>query len=359
MRRIVVRIATTIQLNEQQKSELTSIAQSRSLPAGYVFRAKLMLLLNEGATFATIRERLGTTTPTIIRWKERFLAAGMDGLDTTHPGQKAYRLTSSLRARVLNATRKKPGDGSTHWSCRKLAKALRISKDLVHRVWKEAGIKPHRLERYMASNDPDFETKAADVIGLYLHPPQHAAVFCVDEKSAIQALDRLDPVLPLSPGRAERHGFEYFRHGTLSLYAAFNTKTGEVLGKTAERHTSAEFVAFLTDIVVNQPRGKEIHVIADNLSAHKSVPVKDFLSNHPKVHLHFTPTYSSWLNQVELWFAKIERDVIARGVFTSVPDLKRKLMRYIRQYNKQPKPVKWKYFDPSRRIASNSTVTVH
>ena len=181
----------------------------------------------------------------------------------------------------------------------------------------------------------------------------------MDEKTAIQALDRLDPVLPLSPGRAERHGFEYFRHGTLSLYAAFNTKTGEVLGKTAARHTSAEFVAFLTDIVVNQPRGKEIHVIADNLSAHKTGQVKEFLEAHPKVHLHFTPTYSSWLNQVELWFSKIERDVIARGVFTSVPDLKRKLMRYIREYNKTPKTVKWKYFDPKRRITPTSTVTAH
>ena len=203
----MVRIATTIQLDEQQERELSSIAQSRSLPAGYVFRAKLILMLNEGATFATIRERLQTTNPTIIRWNKRFVAAGMDGLDTTHPGQKKYRLTASLRAKVLNATRKKPGDGSTHWSCRKLAKTLGISKDSVHRVWQEAGIKPHRLERYMASNNPDFERKAADIIGLYLHPPQHAAVFCVDEKSAIQALDRLDPVLPLSPGRAERHGF--------------------------------------------------------------------------------------------------------------------------------------------------------
>jgi transposase len=184
-------------------------------------------------------------------------------------------------------------------------------------------------------------------------------VFCVDEKTAIQALDRKDPVLPLSPGRAERHGFEYFRHGTLSLYAAFNTKTGEVLGKTAARHTSAEFVAFLTDIVINQPRGKEIHVIADNLSAHKSTPVTDFLTAHPKVHLHFTPTYSSWLNQVELWFGKIERDVIARGVFTSVSDLKRKLMRYIRQYNKAPKTVKWKYADPSRHLSTESVVTGH
>ena len=166
-------------------------------------------------------------------------------------------------------------------------------------------------------------------------------------------------MLPLSPGRAERHGFEYFRHGTLSLYAAFNTKTGEVLGKTAPRHTSAEFVAFLTDIVTNQPRGKEIHVIADNLSAHKAKGVDEFLAVHSNVHMHFTPTYSSWLNQVELWFAKIERDVISRGVFTSLPDLKRKLMRYIRMYNKQPKPVKWKYCDLSRRIIPDSIVTVH
>ena len=202
-------------------------------------------------------------------------------------------------------------------------------------------------------------SKAADIIGLYLNPPAHAAVFCVDEKTAIQALDRKDPVLPLSPGRAERHGFEYYRHGTLSLYAAFNTKTGEVLGKTAERHTSAEFVAFLTDIVVNQPRGKEIHVIADNLSAHKTARSKSSSQLHPNVHLHFTPTYSSWLNQVELWFAKIERDVIARGVFTSVPDLKRKLMRYIRQYNKAPQTVKWKYADPSRHISTQSVVTGH
>ena len=234
-----------------------------------------------------------------------------------------------------------------------------ISHMTIARIWARHGIKPHRLEGYLSSNDPDFETKAADVIGLYLNPPQHAAVFSVDEKTAIQALDRKDPVLPLSPGRAERHGFEYYRHGTLSLYAAFNTKTGEVLGKTAARHTSAEFVAFLTDIVAHQPKGKEIHVIADNLWAHKTKLVEDFVAENVSVHLHFTPTYSSWLNQVELWFAKIERDVIARGVFTSVPDLKRKLMRYIRQYNKQPKPVKWKYFDPSRRITSTSTVTVH
>src|SRR4029453_11416237 len=191
--------------------------------------------------------------------------------------------TAKLEARVLAWTQKPPTDGSTHWSTRKLAAALGISHMMVARIWAKHGLKPHRLERYMASNDPDFEAKAAEIIGLYLNPPAHAAVFCVDEKTAIQALDRLDPVLPLSPGRIERHGFEYFRHGTLSLYAAFNTKTGEVLGKTAARHTSAEFVAFLSDIAANQPKGKEIRVIADNLSAHKSALVQDFLAAHPKV----------------------------------------------------------------------------
>jgi transposase len=180
------------------------------------------------AVMREIQESPQTTAPTISRWKKRFLDAGIKGLiEMRHPGQKPTMITAKLQARVLEATRRKPRDGSTHWSVRKLARELNLSKDTVHRMWRVAGVKPHRLERYMASDDPDFETKAADVIGLYLNPPQHAAVFCVDEKSAIQALDRLDPVLPLSPGRVERHGFEYYRHGTLSLYA-LDVKTGKV-----------------------------------------------------------------------------------------------------------------------------------
>ena len=266
---------------------------------------------------------------------------------------------AKIEARILAWTQKRPTDGSTHWSSRKLAKALGVSHMMVARVWAKRGLKPHRLERYMASNDPEFEAKAADIIGLYIHPPAHAAVFCVDEKTAIQALDRLVPVLPLSPGRAERHGFEYYRHGTLSLYAAFNTTTGDVLGKTAPRHTSAEFVAFLADIVANQRKHKQIHVICDNLSAHKTQRVKQFVADNPTVSIHYTPTYSSWLNQVELWFAKIQRDVIARGVFSSVADLKRKLMRYIRHYNKTPKPIKWIYRNTNNRITTDSSVTVH
>ena len=202
----------------------------------------------------------------------------------------------------------------------------------------------------MASDDPEFESKAADIIGLYLDPPQHAAVFCVDEKSAIQALDRLDPVLPLSPGRIERHGFEYYRHGTLSLYAALDVKSGKVHGKTATRHSSEEFVDFLGQVVNLCKPNQEIHIIVDNLSAHKTSKVAAFLESHPQVKLHFTPTYSSWLNQVEIWFARIEREVIARGVFTSVQDLARKLMRYIRAYSKTARPFRWKYSDLRKRI---------
>jgi transposase len=351
----------TITLTDVERVELSRRAMSRAGRADDARRARLILLLDAGETWAGIREKLDCNDAFIDRWSKRYLAERLAGLFSRHAGQEASRLSPQLEARILDWTvKRKPADGSTHWSTRKLGEQLGISHMMVARVWRKHALSPQRLDRYMASDDPDFEKKAADVIGLYLNPPAHAAVFCVDEKSHIQALDRLDPVLPLSAGRAERHGFEYKRHGTLSLYAAFNTKTGVVLGRTASRHTSAEFVAFLTDIVVNQPRGKEIHVIADNLSTHKTPLVAQFLTDHPKVHLHFTPTYSSWLNQVELWFAKIERDVIARGVFTSVPDLKRKLMRYIRRYNQAPKTVKWKYFDPTRRIdTSTSAVTVH
>jgi transposase len=345
--------AEPLQLSEQQREDLTEIAQSRSLPAGFVFRAKVILMLAEGTPFVVIKERLQTTAPTISRWKKRFIEAGLEGLDTNHPGQPALVLTPALRAKILAATGRKPKDGSSHWSCRKLAAAIHVSKDMVHRVWREAGLKPHRLERYMASDDPDFERKAADVIGLYLNPPQHAAVFCVDEKTAIQALDRLDPVLPLSPGRAERHGFEYYRHGTLSLYAALDTQTGRVHGKTAARHTSADFVEFLGEVIARCRPKQEVHIILDNLSAHKTQAVRDFLETHPHVRLHFTPTYSSWLNQVEIWFAKIERDVIARGVFTSVPDLARKLRRYINAYSANAQPIRWKYSDVTHRIRSN------
>jgi transposase len=338
-------------LTPSERTELRDRLRSRTLPAEDVRRARMILLLAQGKSYLAIRQVLGCNPNYISRWKGRFEAERLAGLYSHHSGRAVEKRTPALEARILEWTRRPAADSSTHWSSRKLARHLGVSHMMVARVWRRAGLKPHRIERYMASDDPDFEFKAADIIGLYVKPPQHAAVFCVDEKTAIQALDRLDPVLPLSPGRLERHGFEYYRHGTLSLYAALNTRNGAVLGKTAARHTSQEFVAFLAALVANQPRGKEIHLIADNLSAHKTKRVEQFLAAHPKVHLHYTPTYSSWLNQVENWFAKIERDVIARGVFTSVKDLARKLKRYIHQYNRAPKPIKWTYRDPSHRIS--------
>jgi len=343
-------VPAKLKLSPLVRSELKAKMRCRTLPAEDVRRADIILRLAGGAPQREVARELRCSINTVRLWRERFLAEGLGGLYARHAGRALPEETPALEARILECTRQAAPDGSTHWSTRKLAAHLGVSHMRVARVWAKAGLQPHRVRSYMASDDPDFEKKAADVIGLYLKPPANAVVFCVDEKTAIQALDRLDPVLPLSPGRAERHGFEYFRHGTLSLYAALNAQTGEVMGKTADRHTSAEFVAFLSELAGGQPKEREIHVIADNLSAHRTARVKEFLEAHPRVRLHFTPTYSSWLNQVELWFSKIERDVIARGVFTSVKDLARKLMRYIRAYNRQAKPFKWTYKNTRNRI---------
>jgi transposase len=341
-----------ITLSPEEREELTRWSKSRTLPAGDVFKARLILALADGKSYSAVEAELSTSRPTIARWRARFEGARIAGLEGQYRGSRPRKATPAVQARILKRTQQKPADGSTHWSCRKMAGAVGVSPATVHRIWAKAGLKPHRLHRYMASNDPAFEEKAADIIALYMDPPQHAAVFCVDEKTAIQALDRLDPVLPLSPGRAETHGFEYYRHGTLSLYAALDVKTGRVHGKTARRHTSADFIGFLTDIVERITAGKEIHIVLDNLSAHKTQAVQEFLDQNPQVRFHFTPTYSSWLNQVEIWFAKIERDVIARGVFTSVADLSRKLMKYIRAYAKTARPFSWKYTDIRRRIVT-------
>jgi len=346
-------------LTAGEREELERRVRSRKIRAEDARRAQVILMLAAGEPFSVITATVGCYPDYVSRWKRRFEIGRLAGLHAKYRGQPATVRTPAMEARILAKTRQRPPDGSPHWSTRKLAKVLGISHVLVLRVWRRAGLQPHRVERYMASDDPDFEQKAADVIGLYLKPPQHAVVFAADEKTAIQALDRLDPVLPLSPGRAERHGFEYYRHGTLSLYAALNTSTGEIIGQTVPRHTSAAFVEFLTDIVASQPRRREIHVIVDNLSAHKTKAVHAFLQQHPTVHLHFTPTYASWLNQVELWFAKIERDLLARGIFTSIPDLARKIRRYIARDNEDPKPIRWIYSNPAHRITSDSAETVH
>src|ERR1700745_2930763 len=313
-------------------------------------RSKIILSIAAGHTQAHTSRTVGCSVNTVRLWKERFVRERLGGLYGRHRGRSRSKAGVQLEPRVLRLAQHKPADGSTHWSTRKIAAAVGTNHVRVTRILAKAGLQPHRLRRYLARNDPELEKKPADIIGLYLKPPVNAAVFCVDEKSALQALDRLDPVLPLSPGRAERHGFEYYRHGTLSLYAALNTKTGQVLGQTVARHTSAEFVAFLEQIVTSLPENQQIHIIADNLSAHRTSRVWQFIQSYPNVRIHFTPTYSSWLNQVEIWFSKIQRDVIARGIFRSVKDLAKKLMTYIRRYNIKAKPFKWTYRSAERRI---------
>ena len=343
-----------------ERRELNRRVRGRKIRAEDARRARLILLLAKGESYSSICEKLGCSPSFISRWKKRFLKDRLAGLYPHYRGSEVTSLTPKLEARILSWTRKPPPDGSTHWSTRRLAKHLGINHMLVHRAWKRAGYSPHRIERYVASKDPDFEAKALDVIGLYVNPPQNAVVFCVDEKTAIQALDRTLPVLPLSPGRAERHGFEYKRNGTLSLLAALDVHSGKVRGKTVSSHTSAEFVAFLEDLVAHQPEGQEIHVIADNLSTHKTKRVRDFLDEHPNVHIHYTPTHASWLNQIEIWFSKLKRDVLARGIFKSVKDLDRKILKFIREHNKTASPYKWTYRDASKRITtSSSIVTVH
>jgi transposase len=275
-------------LTDEERSELERRVRSRKIRAEDARRAQVILMLAAGESFTTITAAVGCYPDYVTRWKRRFEVDRITGLRAKYRGRRPTVRTPALEARVLAKTRQKPPDGSTHWTTRKLGKLMGISHMLVARIWRRAGYQPHRFERYMLSDDPAFEQKAADVIGLYLNPPEHAVVVAVDEKTAIQALDRLDPVLPLSPGRADRHGFEYFRHGTPSLYAALNTKTGEVIGQTVPRHTSAAFVDFLGDVAAAHPR-REIHVIVDNLSAHKTKQVQAFLEAHPRLQLHFTP----------------------------------------------------------------------
>lgn len=349
-----------LRLSDDERAILAGMLRATTIAAGLARRARVILALADGQSYGTIAATYGVTDTYIARWKQRVVAGGLPALGDLPRSGRPDRLDPRLEAQILAKTQEPPPAPFTHWTTRRMAQLIGVSHVTVHRVWQRAGLQPHRLEHYVTSNDPDFERKAADVIGLYLKPPANAVVFAVDEKSHIQALDRLDPVLPLSPGRAERHGFEYKRNGTLSLYAALEVGTGRVEGMTAERHTSATFVRFLDQLVAATPKRKAIHIIADNLSAHKTKGVADWLAAHPRVTLHYTPTYSSWLNQVELWFAKIERDMIARGIFTSTADLRRKLMQYIRAHNKTCQPIQWAYSNTKHRItAPRTSVTTH
>jgi transposase len=343
----------------EEQAQLEQLWRSTRLSAALSRRARVLLLLADGNSLRRIQAQTGMSPRRTLHWKQRWQKSGLDGLLDAPRAGRSPKMTAVKEAAIVAATQAPPRGPITHWSTRRLARRWGISHVTVMRVWHKVGLQPHRLKHYMASPDPHFEAKAKDVLGLYLQPPEQAVVFCIDEKTAIQALDRTQPSLPLRPGQPERHTVDYVRHGTVPLFAALEVHSGKVLGRCAPRHTSEAFVAFLEQALARHRR-KIIHVILDNLSVHKTPAVKAWAAAHPQVHFHFTPTYASWLNQVEIWLGLIIRDCIRRGIFHSVPDLTHQIMNYIRLYNRDAQPFHWTYSNPKKRIrVSLSAVTRH
>jgi transposase len=325
---------SVVTLASLERRELERLARSRTRALERAKRrAKVILMLSAGSSYNEISKRLGCTIEYISYWRGRFRDKRLIGLTWRDDGGGRRRNSDQIEARILEWTKREPTDGSTQWSSRRLAKEVGASQSTVSRVWRKFEIQPPSWPVQMASDDPGFEEKVIDIIGLYIRRPVHAAAFAADVKSAIQVLDLLEPGLPLSPGYAA---------GALSLYSAF-TEAEDVLTPTATRHLSREFVDFLAQIVMSQPVGREFRVLVTNSGAYKTKKVFEFLEDNPSVRIHYAPTYSCWVHQVEMWFSKIHRDVVSRGVFTSVKGLERKLIRYIRKHKNGAAPIRWIY----------------
>lgn len=332
----------TIRTTPSERDALLSLQRAGNTPRKLVDRVQIILLSDAGLTAEQVAEKTGFSLPTIYKWKSRFDAERLDGLqDSPRPGQPK-KLSATKAKKILKMTVEEIPHEATHWSLRLMAKYAGVTVHQVQQVWKAADLKPHRLKNFKISNDPDFAEKVQDVVGLYLDPPQNAMVLSVDEKTQIQALDRTQPMLPLKPGQVERRTHDYKRNGTRSLYAAFDVATGKVLGRVTRRHRSTEFLAFLRQIDRNTPSHLDLHLILDNSSTHGTPKVEKWLKNHPRFKLHFTPTSASWLNAVESWFSQLERRSLYRGVFTSVTELRDEIHRYIKVHNRElAKPFRW------------------
>ena len=296
-------------------------------------RAKIILQLSEGLSPSEVAIAQRTSAKTVHRWRNRFEAEGIDGLLERSRSGRPTVIDKETIDKVLFLTTKRIPQEATHWSIELMARYAQVTRWQVRQIWKAADLRPHRLKTFKISNDPQFAEKVIDIVGLYMNPPDNAVVLSVDEKTQIQALDRTQPGLPLNPSRIGSRTHDYKRHGTASLYAAFNTLTGKVIGKVTKRTNSKAFLSFLKLLDRRTPPERELHIILDNLSAHKTKAVQDWVASRPRIHLHFTPTSSSWLNAVEGWFAQLERRALYRGVFTSVPDLKAELERFIKVHN--------------------------
>lgn len=338
--------AAPLGVTADQKRELEALVRNGSSPQKVALRCRLLLLANQGVANHAIAQQLNISRPTVLALRAAFASKGMAAVSGIRRRKRlASVLTAELEKKILDTTLKtRPGDGSTHWSVRMLAKHLRISRTMVHRVWQRHDVQPHRVERFKLSNDPLFEEKVRDIVGLYLNPPDRALVLCVDEKSQIQALDRTAPILPLRPGLPERQTHDYKRHGTTTLFAAFNILNGKVIGTCQDRHRSREFVRFLNHLEKSLPADQEVHLIMDNYCTHKSAEVQRWLKprKRRRFHFHFTPTSSSWLNQVERFFALITGRMIRRGTFHSAQELEKAIYEWLASWNGDPTPFVWK-----------------
>jgi transposase len=330
-----------LRLTVEENNRLIEWTRRRTSAQALALRARIVLACAQGSTNTQVAKRLNVTLPTVGKWRKRFVQQRLDGLfDAPRPGQPR-KITDAKVEEVLAATLERKPVDATHWSTRQMAKATGLNQTAVGRIWRAFALQPHRAENFKLSTDPLFIDKVRDIVGLYLCPPTRAVVLCVDEKSQIQALDRTQPMLPLSFGVAERRSHDYVRHGTTTLFAALNLATGKVIGELHRRHRGSEFLQFLRTIDQNVPAQLDIHLVMDNYGTHKTPKVKGWFARHPRFHLHFTPTSGSWLNLVERWFALLSQRQIKRGSHRSTVELEQAIRHYLAIYNKNPTPFVW------------------
>jgi len=330
-------------LTAEQRAELQAVGRAGTSSQRLVTRARLVLLLGAGHSEAEVSRRTGQCRATVARWRARYEAGGLAVLDRDEPraGRTRTTLTEAKVREIVDATRLTPPPAATHWTLRSMAQHVGVAPSQVHAVWKAHQLQPHRVETWKLSLDPDFSDKLADVVGLYLHPPAKAVVLSVDEKSQIQALERAQPLRRVREGRPECRTHDYRRHGTTTLFTALNVVEGVVQGKCMPRHTNAEFLVFMKEVVAAAPQGLELHVILDNYATHKHPAVKAWLAAHPHVHFHFTPTGCSWANLVERFFSELTTRRIRRESFQSVAELEAAIEEYLAYHNAQRRPYVW------------------
>ena len=328
-------------VSSEERQRLESLAHRARSQALLARRARVVLGCAEGLDNKAVAKKLRCSLGMVGKWRARFLEARLEGLyDEPRPGAPRKISDDQVEKLVIQTLESTPR-GQTHWSTRGLAKASGLSRMTISRIWHAFGLQPHRAETFKLSPDPQLIEKVRDIVGLYMNPPEHAVVFCVDEKSQIQALDRTQPLLPMRPGQVERGTHDYKRHGTTSLFAALELKTSRVIGQLHRRHRSQEFRQFLDVIEAQVPAGLEVHIIVDNYGTHKTAIIRKWFAKRPRFHVHFTPTYGSWINLVERWFAELTNKRIRRGVFRSVKDLEGAIHEYIDVHNEDPKPFVW------------------